>query len=255
MTSSHILGDDHLDLILTAASHWEVLGPASSAPVTGAGPGPGTATASAGRLLRQANLNAVRWLGDRGRGQLADRITPGPYTFTEVDRLDPVEVIKACHAAQAACSAAPGWPASMAKRLLDALVRAATHRLDGYAEAPWLWTRPVRRCGRPIAVARTWRPDLPRVSWVSVDQVRQQWQDAALVVVTTEAATALPPGLPPRSGVFILADRQPHEQVWQAIMALGEQALVMFWPDCQPWLLEQLNHPSAEYVEHRAPRL
>ena len=52
--------------------------------------------------------------------------------------------------------------------------------------------------------------------------------------------------------MFILADRQPHEQVWQAIMALGEQALVMFWPDCQPWLLEQLNHPSAEYVEHRA---
>ena len=41
MTRSQILSDDHLDLILTAASHWEVLGPASSAPVTGAGPGRG----------------------------------------------------------------------------------------------------------------------------------------------------------------------------------------------------------------------
>lgn len=35
----------------------------------------------------------------------------------------------------------------------------------------------------------------------------------------------------------------------------GEQALVMVWPACEPWLLEQLDHLSAEYVERRVPRL
>ncbi len=250
--TSATLGTDHLDLLVTAACHWRILTSRTAAAFSRAEAHLVVAGATeAGRMLQQENLAAIRWYADRGRGRLADRLVPQPYTYTEVDRLDPVEVIKACHAAEAACQAAPGWSGSTAKRLLVAIVTAATYRLEGYADAPWNWTRPARRSGPPIAVGSHWRPELPGVTWVDVDEVAQQWASASLVIITSDVAAQLPT-LPPRAGVFLLAAHEPVDEVWQAIIALDDQAIVMFWPTCEPWLREQLTDPAPEFVEHRA---
>ena len=247
------LGIDHLDLLVTAACQWRVLTSRTAAAFSRAEAHLVVASATeAGRMLQQENLSAIRWHADRGRGRLADRLVPDPYTYTEVDRLDPVEVIKACHSAEAACEASPGWSASTAKRLLVAIVTAATYRIDGYADAPWHWTRPSRRSGPPIAVGGDWRPELPGVTWISPVAVGAHWQEASLVIVTSDVAAQLPT-LPPRAGVFILAAHEPVDEVWQAIVALDDHAVVMFWPSCEPWLREQLNDPAPEFVEHRAP--
>lgn len=255
MTTNHassILGTDHLDLLVAAASEWRILTSATAAAFSRAEAYLVVATAAeAGRLIQQENLAAVRWNADRGRGRLADRMVPSPYTFTPVDRLDPVEVIKACHSAEAACADSPGWAGSTARRLLAAINLAATYRLEGYADAPWQWTRPMRRSGAPIAVGSSWRPPLPGVTWVSPAEAAARWSEAALIIVTTDVAAELPAALTPRSGVFLLAEHDPADEVWQAIVAMDDQAVVMFWPTCEPWLREQLAHPSPEYVEHR----
>ncbi len=250
--TSATLGSDHLDLLITAACHWRILTSRTAAAFSRAEAHLVVAGATeAGRMLQQENLAAIRWHADRGRGRLADRMVPEPYTYTEVDRLHPVEVIKACHAAEAACEASPGWAASTAKRLLAAIVIAATYRLEGYADAPWHWTRPERRSGPPIAVGGQWRPELPGVTWVEPGEVSKHWHEAALVIITSDVAAQLPT-LPPRAGVFLLAAHQPTDDVWQAIIALDDQAIVMFWPTCEPWLLQQLAAPAPAFVEHRA---
>jgi len=246
------LGPDHLDLLVTAAARWRILTSSTAAAFSRAEAHLVVASAvQAGQMLQQENLAAIRWHADRGHSRLADRLVPDPYTYTEVDRLDPVEVIKACHAAEASCEASPGWPASTAKRLLTAIITAATYRLDGYADAPWQWTRPSRRSGAPIAIGADWRPPLPGVTWLDPTEAIDRWQEAALVIVTTDVAAQLPV-LPPRSGVFLLADHDPVDEVWQAIIAMDEQAVVMFWPSCEPWLREQLLDPAPEFIEHRA---
>lgn len=247
------LGTDHLDLLVTAAYHWRILTSRTAAAFSRTEAHLVVAGATeAGRMLQQENLSAIRWCADRGRGRLADRLVPEPYTYNEVDRLDPVEVIKACHAAEAACEASPGWSGSTAKQLLAAIVTAATYRLRGYPDAPWHWTRPSRRSGPPIAVGGDWKPDLPGVTWVSLDAVAEHWAEASLVIITSDVAAQLPT-LPPRAGVFLLAAAEPVDEVWQAIIALDEQAVVMFWPACEPWLREQLRDPAPEFVEHRSP--
>ena len=253
MTStSQILTVDHLDLLVTAAVRWRILTSRTAAAFSQAESHLVVATGTeAGRLVQQENLAAVRWLSDRGRGRLADRSTPEPYTFTEIEHLVPVEVIKACHAAESMCSSSPGWSASTARRLLVAVATAASHRLEGYSSAPWEWTRPQRRSAPAIAVGATWRPELPGISWVDADELVSRWAEASLVVISTEVAGQLPPDLPRRSGVFLLADREPHDEIWSAILALDAQALVLFWPACQPWLADQVSDPSPEFVEHR----
>lgn len=251
-TPGIILGLDHLDLLVSAAVRWKILTSATAAAFSRAEAHLVVATAvEAGHLIQQENIAAIRWLTDRGRSRLAERLVPAPYSFTEVPRLVPVEVIKACHAAELACAASPGWSASAAKRLLTAIAAAAAYRLEGYADAPWCWTRPARRSGPPIAVGGSWRPPLPGVTWVDLDVVAEHWEGASLVIVTTEVATTLPV-LPPRAGVFLLADHDPADEVWEAIIAMDDQAVVMFWPTCEPWLREQLRDPAPEFVEHRA---
>ena len=247
-----LLTVEHLDLLVSAATEWRILTSTTAAAFSRAEAHLVVATAvQAGRLIQQENLAAARWHADAGRGQLPDDITPPPYTYTPVERLSPVEVIKACHCAETSCESAPGWSASVAKRLVTAIIRAATFRLEGYADAPWQWTRPGRRSGPPIAVGGAWRPDLPGATWVGPSQVAQYWADASIVIVTTDVAAHLPATLPRRAGVFLLAEHDPADEVWQAIVAMNDQALVMFWPTCEPWLAEQLAHPAPQFVEHR----
>lgn len=247
-----ILNSEHIDLLVTASVRWRILTTRTAAAFTSAESHlvVGTPT-EAGRLLQQENLAAVRWLASSGRARLADQVIPAPYAFTPVEHLVPVEVIKACHAAESLCAAAPGWPGSAARRLLSAVAAAATHRLEGYSAAPWRWTRPHRRSGGPVAAGGAWRPDLPGISWVDVGQLRHHWGDASLVVITAEVAALVPGDLPARSGMFLLAGTEPQDEIWEAITALGAPALVLFWPACEPWLSGQVTDPAPGLVEHR----
>ena len=124
---------------------------------------------------------------------------------------NPVEVIKAAQAATAACQDSPTWTTSPAYRILDAVTQAATLRLDGYAEAPWWWTRPQRRSGIPVGVALA--EDHPEVSglvWVTPDAVSQYWDTAAVVITTVAAVTTFPADLKARAGVFVLLTCTPR---------------------------------------------
>lgn len=251
-----VLTADHIDLIVTAATRWNVLASRTRAAFT---PSPveqhtlvATAT-EAGRLIREENKAAITWLAEHGRARLVDQAAAERYVHRPVEALHPVEVIKAAHAAQAACQHSPTWPGSSTKRLLEAVVTAATHRLEGYADAPWAWTRPHRRGGAPVGIRTAVQepPSIEHLTWVTVGEARQVWDDASMVIITVEAAGDLPADLRARAGVFVLTHEHDHNQVWDALTALEMEALVLFWPQCQQWLTGQLQHPSPEFAEHR----
>ena len=250
------LPDDHIDLLITAASHWGIL---TSRTAAAFAQSPAerhilVATATeAGRLVRAENTAAVHWLSEQGRTKLVDRTTPAPYTHRPVETVRPVEVIKAAHAAQSACESSPEWDGSATQRLLKALITAGCHRLEGYGSAPWLWTRPHHRTGRPVGVAPAdaSHPPVAGLEWVEPAQVRGRWADASLVVLTPAAALTLPGDLPPRAGVFVLAEGESSNEVWEAVAGLAMQALVLFWPTCEEWLTHQLRRPIADFTEHR----
>lgn len=256
-----VLGDDHLDLLVSAAADWGLLA------VDGRPFPPRTALQecllrasahAAGQQLRQENTAAALWLADHGRGSLVEvPDEDAAYTHRPVARIDPVEVIKAAHCAQQACRDSPTWEGGYPARLLAALITAATHRLPGYADAPWEWTRPVRRAGPSVGVALPGSapPPVPGLLWVAPDAVREHWASAPLVVVPVAAAAAVPEDLPPRPGVLVLTveGAEDPDQVWHAVTALGSAALVVMWPSGAPWLQQQLRDPAPEYVERRLP--
>lgn len=253
------LPDDHIDLLITAAAQWGILASRTAAAFapTALERHVLVATATeAGRLLRAANTAAVHWLSEHGRTKLVDRTTPSTYSHRPVETLRAVEVIKAAHAAQSACEPSPEWEGSATQRLLRALVTAACHRLEGYPTAPWLWTRPQHRTGRPIGAATAGErpPPVPGLEWVDPTGIRDLWGEAAMVVLTPNAALAAPGDLPPRSGVFVLAQEESSNQIWQAVESLDMQALVLFWPTCREWLTQQLADPIADFTEHRGQR-
>lgn len=253
--STRVLTDDHVDLLISAAAAWQVLTSKTQAAFSQQGLERlvlvATAT-EAGRLVRTENASAVEWLASQGRGRLVERTDLSPYTHRPVNHLDPVEVIKAAHAAQAACQPSPTWDGSPAQRLLAAVVTAGTHRLQGYADAPWVWSRPHIRTGRAVGVAAGPHPEIQGLGWVSATELRDHWETAPLVILTPEVVGQIPADLPTRAGVFVLVvDEQPN-QVWEALTALELQSLVLFWPTCRPWLQSQLADPAAEFVEHRS---
>lgn len=249
---SRLLTDDHIDLLTTAAARWHVLSSATAvalSPVEASGLR-ATATA-AGQALRQENVAALTWLTQRGQSRAADRLEPRAYEHTRVLTPRPVEVVKAAHAAEEACRPSPTWADSFAARLLQGVTRAACHRLEGYAAAPWAWTRPERRDGPAVAVGGHWRPTLPGVRWINPCELEQHWANAALILISTEVVDQVPAGLASRAGVFVLTGDQSPDDVWHAVMSLGMQTLVLWWPACQAWLAEQVADPAAEFVEHR----
>lgn len=253
------LTDDHLDLLVTAATDWHLLASPTMAAFAGSPLEQHIVVASAtetGRVLRAENMASVQWLSDRGRTRLSERGPSGPYTHHRVENPDPVEVIKASHCAQASCKDSPTWSTSTASRLLSALITAATHRLPGYAAAPWGWTRPQMRSGVSVGVALPGSSpvQIPGLTWVTPDQLREHWTQAPLVVIRCDAAREVPVDLPVRSGVFVLSvdGQDDANQVWQAVSSLNMLALALLWPACAPWLQQQLRDPAPEFVEHRS---
>jgi hypothetical protein len=264
------LAPDHIDLLVTAAVRWRLLTDhttaafgADSVELVVASP------AEAGRALQQQHLagqqrrplaelqqqppTALDRLASLGRIPTAPWTALGTYRFRAVDILDPVEVIKACHAYEHLSRHSPGWADSVARRLVRAIVTAATQRLEGYEEAPWIWTRPQVRSGPPIGLARGWTPTLTGVSWVDVEKLTLAWPTASLVVITADAAGDVPAGLPSRGGLIVIAERAPGDSVWEEVMALAPEAVV-FWPTCAAWLEEQMRRPDPQFTHFRTPQ-
>ena len=252
------LPDDHIDLLVSAAARWHILTSRTTAAFTeGVAENHVLAAAAtrAGQLIRTENTAAIEWLSAKGRTRLVDRAHAEDYTHSLVEHLAPVEVIKAAHATEASCAARPTWQNSAAQRLVSAVLTCATHRLEGYADAPWIWTRPRLRSGRPIGIAAGATPHLPDLEWIDpadTTQLRQHWATASVVVITCAATAMLPVDLPQRPGLFMLAGDESSNEVWQSLTALAMPALVLFWPMCQDWLLTQLTDPEPEFVEHRS---
>jgi|SRR5664279_923341 len=249
---SQILGTDHLDLLVSASSAWGVLTSSAGSALSMHSSQLVTASrTTAGRLLQAANMESVlRQRVISVTDRLAILAKPALYEFREVDHLSPVEVIKAAHAADHLCSLSPNWADGTGSRLLKSIVTAATHRVDGYAAAPYRWTRPRVRSGDAVAVGGAWRPDLPGFTWIDVDEVATHWDTARLLLVTTEVVGEIPVGLPPRSGIFTLESRGPSTETWTHLSVAGPAPL-LFWPVCQDWLADQVLDPSPEFVEHR----
>lgn len=224
---------DHLDLLVTAASRYGVLRTVAF----GDGPvDPGRAAA----LLLDEQLAAARWHADRGRAALELPPHLLGYRHRPVGHLDPVEVVKACHAYQHCAAPSPGWPASLASRLVDAVLLEATRRVPGYTAAPWRWTRPSTMSGAPVGLRRSWAPPLPTVRWLESAELVDYWPVASHVVVTLEALLDVPVGLPARPRTYLVSGDQVPTDMWPAISASTASTLVML-PAGLPWLLEELD--------------
>lgn len=248
MTTTAILSMDHIDLLVTAATRWGVLVDDTQHALAGSANLIPLDPTSAGQLLQAANLDAAsrrQTLSTMDRRTIASR--PAPYSFTPVDSSDlkPVEVIKAAHAAEHLCNEARRWSTSLAASLLNSVIAAATRRVPGYRNAPYLWSRTSRRTGQPIGIGTAWRPAIAGLRWIDADECAAVWDSSSLVVVTSDAVADLPAGLSARSGVFLLyRDRVPAA-------AWSEEApaeLALQWPECEPWLAEQLQHPDPQYT-------
>ncbi len=250
-----LMSDDHLDLLGSAAISWVCL--SETAQAFSQRPHQlravaGSATAL-GRQLRSENAAAVTASSERGCIRLVHRRAAAAYTFRPVAHLEPVEVIKAAHAAQEWCASSPSWEGSASQRILSAIITAAIYRVDGYAAAPWSWTRPRRRAGRPVGVTIGDHPVIPGLTWVGPDELRAHWERAPLVVVPVPAAGEIPPDLASRAGVFLLVQDEQPDAVWNAVATLEMQEITLFWPICREWLADQLAAPARNFVEFRSP--
>ena len=195
----------------------------------------GVSAAHAGRILYRQNVAAAE-----GKHRL-DAVDG--YEFEPVEEpLDPVEVVKACHAYEDLCRDEPGWEQSVAWRLVRAIGRAATERFPGYTVAPWRWRR-SERCGVPVGFGGRWRPEVPGLEWVDdVAELGQRWATARVVVVTTEVLPDLPAGLLRRPAVIALHDASNLDGLQAMWSDLVTDAMV--WPWCTAALQVAVSEPG-----------
>jgi hypothetical protein len=235
-----IVPADHLDLLVTAAARYRLLGSPTAAAFTDTASGAITncTPTEAGQLLLAEQVAAARRRAARA-GRTFDMSAPRPYEYRSVETLESIEVIKACHSYQQAASDSGSWPDSAARRLIETVLHAASTRIAGYAAAPWHWTRREPRVGAPIGLRRSWMPPLSGVAWLSTEDLRRHWTGASHVVLTLEALPDLPTGLAHRPAVYLLAGEEIPTSAWEQIANSAAAALVML-PAGLPWLLEQL---------------
>lgn len=254
--NTQLVTADHLDLLVSAAVRYRVLVSETAATfssLVGVGGTVGTTPDEAGRILLEENIASLHWRTSRGRGRVELDPTKSEYLHHPVDVFEPVEVLKASHAYQRITSDSPSWAGSVAFRLATAIAGAATQRLPGYAAARWFWERPPARTGEPVGLRRSWSPGGLEVNWVTREQMRRQWDDAALVLVAVDAIEDLPTGLAPRAGVYLLADAHVTAAQWPEIEQLNPDVMVML-PAGADWLAKQLRDPQrAVQRSHLAP--
>lgn len=252
--STGMLSVDHVDLLITAATRWDVLvSPsrhalaATSLQLVAGEPD------ALGRQLLVANVESLRRQPAKpALDRLAATLRVPAYRFIPVETpLVPLEVIKAAQAAEHLCGAAPHWHGSAPARLLIGVKEAATHRLDGYSAAPYLWQRPARRSGLPIGYGAEWRPDVDGLEWVERPHLVQRWTNARMIVLTADVVDDLPPALPARSGIVVLQSEQTPGVSWASLNS-SPAGHVVFWPTAEAWLLEQLQLPVPDFAGYRA---
>lgn len=235
MTASPLLSPDHLDLLASAAVTYRVLTAPPAALLAGGTNLVAVTAAAAGKILREQNLASVPTNTIAATAAV-------DYEFRPVtEPLDPVEVLKACHCYEDTCRAHNGWERTLAYRLIRSIERAATERIPGYTDAPWRWLRSIR-CQPPVGFADQWRPEVPGLNWVSAAELALRWEQARLVVITTDAVPNLPPGLRRRPAVVALhngVDLAGLQALWSD---LATDAMV--WPMCRTALQVALSEPS-----------
>lgn len=254
MAPTTVLTDDHIDLLMTAASNWHILtSRTTKALATGLLEDHFIAETAtlAGNALRDANTAAIGQLAARGHHRLVDREAPSEYLFRPITTpLHPVEVIKAVHAADQACSSSPTWANSRPQRLIAAVITAAEHRLAGYGDAPWSWTRPDHRKGHVVGVAAPGDhpPQIPGLTWIDPTELREHWMTAPLVIIRPSAAPLVPADLPDHPTVVVLiTDEEHHNEAWTALIELAMPASqVWFWPQCADWFAANIPAPANE---------
>lgn len=236
---------DHLDLLVTAAVKYRLLITPTAMAFTDTTVGTGTVASptEAAALLLEEQIAALRWHAGRGCQVLEIPIDLLTHRYRPIELPGPVQVIKACHAYQHLASASPGWSASAAHRLVEAIIRAATCRLPGYSAASWHWRRAAHADGAVIGLRRAWTPLERGVTWLDPAALRRRWDGASHALITLDALPDLPEGLAPHPRAYVLAGDHIDPAEWQS-MADGALAALVMLPPGLPWLLEQLATPA-----------
>lgn len=215
------LSIDHVELLSTAASRWQVAVPDPS-------PVPGLFRLSADQAA--ALLLALK-------AMVTGSAVDAGYVFNAVDwPQPPVQVLKAVHAYEHLCgNHLHAWTGSVAQHLLAAVARAAMERLPGYSDASWVWHRSAA-AAPVIGVAGPWQPQIPGLEWFGPDVDPQSWLAARAVVVTAESWELLPPTLADRDDVYVLAGASDDfPDVWDGSVGATYR---LTWPLCEAFLTE-----------------
>ena len=219
-----LLGNDHLDLLLSAALEWAIPLPPSPRVALSRLHPPAVLASATGVMLRQHNAAAD------GQHEAPE------YTFTPVLDLDPVFIVKAVRAMVYRCQADPRWHGGAGQQFLRDLDDAAVARID----RPWEWHRPAPRFGAVAGIAAGWKPEIPGLQWLSPADAGRVWRSARHLLVTPEALEILDPQLVPRELVLLIGSQAPSPTAWRVMEQISCGQRVAFWPVARAWLVDLL---------------
>lgn len=237
------LTNDHIDLLVAAAVEFRYL----------------TSATAAAFSSSSAHVTATPDLAGRLLLEQLPASAPADYRFRPVQQLDPTQVVKACHSYEHQAGSAPSYPGSRAEKLTALILRGATERLPGYADASWTWTRPRSRLGRPLGLATSsWVPQVEAIDWTEdIEEFSRRWEAASLIVITAAAAPLVPDHLAARPDVYLVTQTEELASAWPQVTSIDAELLLML-PEGRAWLEERLEQagspgplPPVEFVNPR----